>query len=409
MVLSSQAQQRGRTTYTSPYRRKRKQRARRWIGSILVLAVVGYLAWSWMRPRGESSTGPADVRADSGAVKPAGTASTTLHNADVHLSYSAAKGLDAKPDAKPGPTTALGERAVKAELPPGATTEPAKPTPPATNPQTAGASNAPTQPTPVATSLDPEVARTIDAGRQMINSGQRVKGRELLNNALHMPLRPDDAKALRDLLSGLNQDMVFSPKVEPGDPYADTYVVQAGDVLANIAKNYHVPWQFISHINGDLEPRKLRVGMRLKVVKGPFHVVVDKSDFRLDAYLGQPGKGGLFVRSFRVGLGEFDATPVGEFVVKRHSKLENPEWTNPRTGERFVGDNPKNPLGEYWVGLRGADATTEDLKGYGIHGTIEPQSIGTQSSMGCIRMLDDDIKLVYSMLSEEESRVVVVR
>ena len=44
---------------------------------------------------------------------------------------------------------------------------------------------------------------------------------------------------------------------------------------------------------------------------------------------------------------------------------------------------------------------------YGIHGTIDPDSIGKQSSMGCIRMKADDIAVVYDMMVEGKSMVLV--
>lgn len=44
---------------------------------------------------------------------------------------------------------------------------------------------------------------------------------------------------------------------------------------------------------------------------------------------------------------------------------------------------------------------------YGIHGTIDPNSIGKQSSMGCIRLRADDIAMVYDMMVEGKSTVVV--
>jgi lipoprotein-anchoring transpeptidase ErfK/SrfK len=71
-----------------------------------------------------------------------------------------------------------------------------------------------------------------------------------------------------------------------------------------------------------------------------------------------------------------------------------------------VGD-PKNPIGKYWLALEGADDRTRGLSGYGIHGTIEPDSIGKQASMGCVRLRDDDIALVYQLLVEGESLVTV--
>src|SRR5690606_25444057 len=112
-----------------------------------------------------------------------------------------------------------------------------------------------------------------------------------------------------------------------------------------------------------------------------------------------------YIRSFPVGLGEYDSTPVGAWVVRSNSKLINPAWANPRTGERFAADDPRNPIGEHWIGLDGIDDHTRLTDGYGIHGTVEPESIGRQASMGCIRMHADDVALVYELLLEGVSSV----
>src|SRR5690606_20220819 len=115
----------------------------------------------------------------------------------------------------------------------------------------------------------------------------------------------------------------------------------------------------------------------------------------------------MYITSRRVGLGEDSGTPTGVFRVRRDSKLVNPYWTNPRTGEQFDADDPKNPIGEHWIGLEGlADAAA--FAGYGMHGTTDPESIGDQRSMGCVRMLPDDVALVYEMLAEQISYVHIV-
>jgi lipoprotein-anchoring transpeptidase ErfK/SrfK len=262
--------------------------------------------------------------------------------------------------------------------------------------------------TPSAVGSDPAVAQALATGRQMTAAGLLVQARKVMSDALRQA-RGSDAAALRSELAAVNDKLVFSGQVYEGDPFAETYVVQAGDALAKIGPRFNVPWEFVSRINGNLDPRRLRVGARLKVIKGPFHARVFKDSYRLDVYLGDPATTGVFVRSLRVGLGKDDATPVGSFTVKKHSKLKNPEWVNPRTGERFLADDPKNPLGERWIGLRGTQPETEVLLGYGIHGTIEPQTIGTQASMGCVRLGDADIELLYDMLAEEQSTVVTIR
>ncbi|MCJ7777874.1 MAG: L,D-transpeptidase, partial [Sedimentisphaerales bacterium] len=68
------------------------------------------------------------------------------------------------------------------------------------------------------------------------------------------------------------------------------------------------------------------------------------------------------------------------------------------------------PLGKegFWISLVGTDANTIAANGYGIHGTNDPNSIGKASSLGCIRLADADIDLVFNLLYEEWSTVQVV-
>lgn len=240
-----------------------------------------------------------------------------------------------------------------------------------------------------------------------------VDAREELNRALHaVDFTDAERDAFRMKLSEINEALFFSPSVTPGDPLVFEYTVKSGDMLINIVRREksQVDWRFITRINRISDPGKIRVGQSIKLVRGPLHAVVDKSSYRLDLYADQTdGKGNRFyLRSFPVGLGEYDSTPLGAFVVRDNSKLINPRWVNPRTGEVFAADNPANPIGERWVGLEGTDPGTAALNGYGIHGTIEPTSIGKQASMGCVRMLSPDVELIYEVLIEQASTVRIV-
>jgi hypothetical protein len=247
------------------------------------------------------------------------------------------------------------------------------------------------------------------AGLSLAETNHPVDARRALTAALAPgALDPADAEFVRDRLAALNRRLIFSPEVVPDDPFSRRYLVGPGDQLGGIARqeSLAVDWRFILRVNRMVSARSLRVGQRLKLVTGPFHAVVDKSDFRLDLYLGSGGNR-VFVASFPVGLGEFDQTPVGRFRVRPHSKLIDPQWTNPRTGQRHSSDDPTNPIGERWIGLVGDEDATRDLPGYGIHGTIDPASIGSSKSMGCIRMLPDDVALIYEVLTEQHSTVVI--
>ncbi|MEO0716931.1 MAG: L,D-transpeptidase, partial [Planctomycetota bacterium] len=88
------------------------------------------------------------------------------------------------------------------------------------------------------------------------------------------------------------------------------------------------------------------------------------------------------------------------------SKLVNPRWTNPRTGEHFEADDPENPIGEHWIGLQGLGESAV-WEGYGIHGTTDPGSIGEDRSMGCVRLGHEDVAFVYELLVDGVSVVVI--
>ncbi len=253
------------------------------------------------------------------------------------------------------------------------------------------------------------VASLVDEARELLGQQQLVAARERLNEALRHPAATEQDRAMiRGDMAVLNEDLFFSPKVYEGDPLAFGYQIQAGDRLSAIAANrgLGVDWRLIQRINNISSPNRIRVGQNLKLVQGPMHAIVDKSDYRLDLYAGPPGAPDqwMYIRSFSVGLGENDSTPVGRFIVRPASKLINPVWRNPRTGEFYAADNPENPIGEHWLGLEGTGEVAGE-EGMGIHGTVEPDSIGRDASMGCVRLVDGDVAVVYECLEESVSEV----
>ena len=45
--------------------------------------------------------------------------------------------------------------------------------------------------------------------------------------------------------------------------------------------------------------------------------------------------------------------------------------------------------------------STNTFQGYGIHGTAEPNSIGTASSQGCVRLLNKDVEEIFDFIPEK--------
>ena len=211
-----------------------------------------------------------------------------------------------------------------------------------------------------------------------------------------------------EAINKLNAVLTFSERVLANDPYAKQYTVKEGDSLSNIRKAQHLDceWRFLQRINHLSNERSIRIGQVLKTPTGSFHGEVHKSEFRLNIFEGD-GPDRVMVASYPISLGEFNSTPTGAFAIRPRSKLIDPEWRNPRTGQHFQSNDPANPIGERWIGLKGIEPHNKDFEGYGIHGTTDIASIGKQASMGCVRMLPQDVEVVYELLTEPNSVVTI--
>ena len=246
----------------------------------------------------------------------------------------------------------------------------------------------------------------VNAALQLIDDSRYVEARDVLNDLLIAGgLADTEDLSVRGLIEKLNDEhLLFTRYVVQGDPLAAWYKIEPGDYLIKIAPKYHITHDLVAAIN-QVDPRRIRAGKSLKVVQGPFHAHVIRSRYRLDVYLDDRDGQRVFIRSYPVGLGSNDSTPVGNWKVSL--KHENPDWRDPASGRYYPPDDPENPLGEYWIRLQGLDPANREYEGYGVHGTIEPQSIGKQVSMGCIRMLPDDVAMLYKLLAVNHSTVVI--
>jgi lipoprotein-anchoring transpeptidase ErfK/SrfK len=159
-----------------------------------------------------------------------------------------------------------------------------------------------------------------------------------------------------------------------------SYTVKPGDSLYVIARKNHTTADFIKRIN-DLKSDDIYPRMKLKIHTAPFSILVDKSKNTLVLYSNNEP-----VKKYSVATGKKNCTPAGEFKIT--DKLVNPTWF--KTGAILPPGSPENALGTRWMGF--------DKPAYGIHGTIEPKSIGTQASEGCIRMLNEDVEEIYSIV-----------
>jgi L,D-transpeptidase ErfK/SrfK len=83
-------------------------------------------------------------------------------------------------------------------------------------------------------------------------------------------------------------------------------------------------------------------------------------------------------------------SPVGTFTVI--NRVVQPTYH--RAG-RTIAAGASNPVGTRWIGL--------SRKGYGIHGTNAPGSIGHAKSHGCIRLRNADVERLFEQVRAGDS------
>jgi len=240
----------------------------------------------------------------------------------------------------------------------------------------------------------------IDAGKQALARSDALGARSLFSEALPLITSKEQGTFLRAELTRLANDTIFSQRILPNDPLVGSYVIKVGDNLAKIASQNKVSDDLLASLNGIRNKNLIRAGQNLKVIHGPFSAVVHKKQFRLDLYLGT-----VFVKSYPVGLGLDGSTPAGEWRVR--TKLVNPTYYPPRGGGIIAADDPKNPLGERWIELEGISGEALGQQRYGMHGTIDPESIGKEASLGCVRLYNEDVEELYTCLVEKYSIVTI--
>lgn len=225
----------------------------------------------------------------------------------------------------------------------------------------------------------------IDAAHELRVAGDLHKARDKCYELLAQPADEQSINAAEDMLGAINIELVFKPAPMPEK---SDYLVQAGDSLAKIARKFGTTVDLIkkgNQLRGDV----IRVGDRMRVFSVPMtvHISKKKNDLAVSA-------DGRFFKRYRVGTGKHGSTPEGIFEI--NDKITEPPWWRPDGKVVPFGDK-ENVLGTRWMSLKPIE-NTDPVRGYGIHGTWEPETIGQQSSAGCVRMFNEEVEELYMLL-----------
>ncbi len=216
-----------------------------------------------------------------------------------------------------------------------------------------------------------ELGDVYEVQQQLIEA--RVMYQMLLEQFPESPLLPQTQKRL----GTVNIALLFSPIVTERDR---VHEVQSGDTLGQIAASNHTTVACIKRANG-LKSDLILPQQRLKVPGGRFSIVVDKSQNQLLLTENEQ-----FVKAYTVATGKDNSTPVGTFTVV--NRLLDPVWYT--QGAVVPPDSPENIPGTRWLGI--------SEQGYGIHGSIDPTTIGKQVTAGCIRMTNSDVEELFDIV-----------
>jgi hypothetical protein len=173
--------------------------------------------------------------------------------------------------------------------------------------------------------------------------------------------------------------------------------VVPGDTLVGIRKRLIAEDPSLQFCTGMIERsnqlgRYLREGQILRVPTNRVRTLIDLSSRWLFYLHADEVVAAYPVATGRVGA---ETTP-GRYTVG--DKTPEPPWF-PKGNSMVPYGDPENPLGTRWIGLEGSN-------GLGIHGTWEPQSLGTMASDGCIRLHNDRVEELFEVIPQGSDVVV---
>jgi lipoprotein-anchoring transpeptidase ErfK/SrfK len=139
-----------------------------------------------------------------------------------------------------------------------------------------------------------------------------------------------------------------------------------------------------------LDPKWQKAVVFYRTTEAPGTIIVHTSERYL--YVVQPGG-----RALRYGIGVGRDGFQWQGLLKITRKQEWPDWTPPEEMiqrqpylPRWMAGGPGNPLGARALYLGGTV--------YRIHGTNQPQTIGTAVSSGCFRLTNPDVTDLFERI-----------
>ena len=248
---------------------------------------------------------------------------------------------------------------------------------------------------------------TIDG--QWGGKSQRALEAYCLSRGLALPASPDDAY---DALFADRENLMRVEEVTQADldsltPMPKTPAEKArlpkmnyGSIQEMFAERGHLSRRAMERLNPGVDWRRVTAGLKLVIPDFPSirenlsvwkrnkkhptasRVKVSLSRFEITAFDAAGKMMALFPCS--ISRNKSKRPPAGELKIV--TAIENPNYTyvpdftpkGKKVSKLILPDGPRCPVGVAWLGL--------SLPTYGIHGTPQPESIGSAESHGCFRL-----------------------
>ncbi|GAE25549.1 protein erfK/srfK precursor [Halalkalibacter wakoensis JCM 9140] len=152
------------------------------------------------------------------------------------------------------------------------------------------------------------------------------------------------------------------------------HIVKPGETLTQISIDYRTSLQDIIHVNPSINPNVILPGQSIVIPGLPSP---DTIPYRIDVSVDNRSltlrKDNAIQKQYPIAVGRIlHETPIGNFIIINKAP------------------NPGGPFGTMWMSL--------SKQHYGIHGTNDPSSIGQAVSRGCIRMYNQDVEELASIV-----------
>ncbi|MBI4706935.1 MAG: L,D-transpeptidase family protein [Candidatus Omnitrophica bacterium] len=238
------------------------------------------------------------------------------------------------------------------------------------------------------TESGPSPASLVSEAKELEERNELPAAKDIYQRLVNEFPGSNDVMNWQKKAEDINIKLLFSPLITSK---SQVYTIKPGDTLAKIAAEFKTTTDLIKKSN-NLSSDTIIPGRKIKVWNAPFSIVVDKSQNILFLKSGEE-----VVKTYIVATGKNNSTPIGVFKIV--DKIPNPPWFKPGVAQPIPAGNPENILGTRWLAL--------SVPSYGIHGTTEPQSLGKQVTQGCVRMANQDVEELYTIVPKGTEVTIV--